>query len=229
MTLSSRARVAVFYAPEPDDRLSQLGAFWLGRDAETGATLRQPDIAEIEEITSEPRLYGLHATLKPPMRVLSRHRWDDVLRETETLAGSLAPFPLPPLEVASIGGFLALRESAASMQLQAMADLCVAFLDRLRAPAEEHELARRRKAGLSTSQEAMLRRYGYPYVFAAWKFHITLTRRLSAPEADRIAPAAERHFGAVLAEPRQVRSLCLFYQPAPGAPFLLRERFRLAA
>ena len=63
------ARVAVYYAPLPDDPLFAASATWLGRDPESGAPAPQPDIAGIAEVTAEPRLYGFHATLKPPMRL----------------------------------------------------------------------------------------------------------------------------------------------------------------
>ncbi len=63
------ARVAVYYAPAVDDPLFAEAAVWLGRDPESGAPVPQPDIADIEEVTAEPRVYGFHATLKPPMRL----------------------------------------------------------------------------------------------------------------------------------------------------------------
>ncbi|HET6185131.1 MAG TPA: DUF1045 domain-containing protein [Acetobacteraceae bacterium] len=227
MTMSSRGRVAAFYAPEPDDPLASLGASWLGRDAETGAACAQPAVAGIAGITEAPRHYGLHATLKPPMRLRPGATWEDVLTEAHALAAGVAPFALPPLVVASLGGFLALRETAPSTSLQALADLSVTALDRFRAPPDEAELARRRRAGLSAAQEAMLLRFGYPYVFAAWRFHITLTRRLAAEERARIADAAAAHFAPAIRLERIVNSICLFYQPEPDAPFLLRARVPL--
>jgi putative phosphonate metabolism protein len=227
MTLSSRARVAVFYAPEPDDVLFTRGAAWLGRDPETGAPVPQPDVPGIEEITAAPRLYGLHATLKPPMRLRPGVTWEQVLAEAEALMHGMAPFPLPPLAVADLDGFLALRETEPSTELQAFADLCVAGLDHLRAPSSEEELARRRRAGLSASEEAMLARFGYPYVFGNWRFHITLTRQLAPGERQRIAEAARCYFACASQASRMVRSLCLFCQPEPDAPFLLAERIPL--
>ena len=63
-----------------------------------------------------------------------------------------------------------------------MAGACVRDLDEFRAPAGEAELARRRKAGLSARQEALLTQWGYPYVFEEFRFHLTLSGRL--PEED---------------------------------------------
>ena len=69
MTTSPTFRVAVYYAPEPDDPLWAAGNRWLGRDPDTGATLQRPDAIDIPNLTDEPAGYGLHATLKPPMRL----------------------------------------------------------------------------------------------------------------------------------------------------------------
>ncbi len=227
MTWSPQARVGVFYAPETDDPLFAAGATWLGRDPESGAPAPHPDVAAIGAVTEAPRLYGFHATLKPPMRLKPGVTWDRVLDEAAGLAASVAPFDLPLLRVAGLHGFLALRETEPSMPLQALSDLCIAQLEPLRAQPDEQELERRRRAGLSGTQEALLRRWGYPHVFGDWFFHMTLTRRLNAAERGLYMPAAEHHFARALLEPRRVADVCLFTQPAPGEPFLTAERLKL--
>jgi hypothetical protein len=199
----------------------------MGRDPESGAALPQPDIPGLQEVTAEPRLYGFHATLKPPMRLRAGATWDDVVSIAVNLAAGLAPFVLPPMAVADVHGFLALRETEPSPALQALADLCVAWLDEFRAALTDAELTRRHRAGLSAAQDAMLRRWGYPYVFGTWFFHMTLTRRLSADEKARYRPAAERFLAPALEEPRRVSDICLFTQDAPGRPFVLTARLPL--
>ena len=56
------------------------------------------------------------------------------------LAARIAPFALPPLAVADLHGFLALRETNRRPPLQALADACVERLDQFRAPPSEAEL-----------------------------------------------------------------------------------------
>jgi hypothetical protein len=73
----------------------------------------------------------------------------------------------------------------------------------------------------------MLLRWGYPYVFESWFFHMTLTRRLNEAEKARIKPAAEAFFAASVAMPRQVTDICLFTQAAPDADFVIAERLAL--
>ena len=220
-------RVAVYYAPHPDDKLFATSSCWLGRDPVSDMPAPQPDLPGIDEVTAEPRLYGFHATLKPPFRLAQGRNWDELLAAARALADRLAPFELPPLRVSDVHGFLALRESEPSAALQALADACVADLDPFRAPPSDAELARRRRNGLTPRQEAMLTRWGYPYVFDTWFFHMTLTRRLTAAEKLLFQPEAERHFTRALLLPRRVEDICLSVQPFPGAPFVIRQRLTL--
>ena len=218
-------RAAIYWAPEVSDPLHGLGSHWLGRDAETAASLTQPDVPGIAEITADARGYGLHATLKPPFRLARPY---GALREAVAgLAAATRPFSLPPLSVQDLKGFLALRESAPCPPLHALADACVTGLDGFRAPPEPAELERRRRAPLSGAHEAMLAQWGYPYVLAEWQFHVTLTRRLQPGERDAILPPLRAHFGNIPANPRLVTEICLFTQAAPGAAFLIAERFAL--
>jgi putative phosphonate metabolism protein len=225
--MSPDARVAVYYAPLADDPLSVAASAWLGRDPASDVPVPQPDVANIAEVTAEPRLYGFHATLKPPMRLAGSCGWDDVVAAATMLAERIAPFDLPALAVQDVFGFLALRETATSASLQALADACVEHLEAFRGQPSEAELARRRRADLSPRQDEMLIRWGYPYVFDTWFFHLTLTRRLSAAEKQVFMPAAEAYFARAIATPRRVKDICLFVQPVPGAAFVIRERLPL--
>ncbi len=193
-----------------------------------GRPAPQPDIEGIDEVTAEPRLYGFHATLKPPMWLQRGTRWNDIRNAAEELAAGIAAFELPPLTVADVHGFLALRETEPSPQLQALADLCVAVA---RWVPRRHQAKPSWRAGAEPgcqpAQDAMLRRWGYPYVFGTWFFHMTLTRRLNADERALYRPAAEHHFARALLEVRRVTEICLFTQDGRRGPFLLAERLKL--
>lgn len=222
-------RYAVYYMPATHDPLWQAGSRWLGRDPLTNATLAQPDLPNIAEVTADARMYGFHATLKPPMELRAGTTWEILRDDAARLAAGLAPFDLPRLEVADLQGFLALRDAEPSAALQALSDSCVGGLDHLREPPGEAELNRRRRARLSAAQEAMLVRWGYPYVFETWFFHMTLSRRLGTGELGLLRPAAEAMFADTLRAPRRVTDICLCVQEAPGAPFTLAERLPLRA
>jgi hypothetical protein len=100
--------------------------------------------------------------------------------------------------------------------------------DEFRRPAEAAELARRRRAGLTPRQEALLVRWGYPHVFDEWRFHLTLTGRISDDaERETVAAAVRQRFAGVIERPLPVTDLCIFRQPAPGRSFTVLARFRL--
>jgi putative phosphonate metabolism protein len=220
-------RIALYYAPGTDDPLHQRASAWLGRDAASGAQITQPAIAgvDIAAVTADARGYGFHATLKPPFRVEGDIR--AALQAAQDFAARTAPFTLPPLQITDLDGFLALRESAPCPALHALADGAVTALDAHRAPATEAEIARRKPENLSPRQREYLAAWGYPYVFAEWRFHMTLTRRLTPAEKAIILPAVADALGDAPAVARSVTDICIFAQAAPGAPFIILERLKL--
>jgi putative phosphonate metabolism protein len=220
-------RLALYWAPETDDPLHACASAWLGRDAESGAAVTQPavDGIDLAQATADPRTYGLHATLKPPFRL--RHGYAAAREATAALAARTAPFDLPPLAVHDLDGFLALREAAPCPALHALADACVTDLDDHREPPDAAEIARRRPERMSPAQRAHLDRWGYPYVFEEWRFHVTLTRRLAPEEKAVLMPTVTAFLGDAPARPRRVAAISLFVQAAPGAPFTIAERLPL--
>jgi putative phosphonate metabolism protein len=220
-------RIALYYAPGTDDPLHQRASAWLGRDAVRGAEIPQPAISgvDIAEVTADARGYGFHATLKPPFRLEADIQ--ATLQAAQNFAARTAAFALPPLQITDLDGFLALRESAPCPALQGLADGAVTALDAHRAPATEAEIARRKPENLSPRQREYLAAWGYPYVFAEWRFHMTLTRRLTPAEKAIILPAVADALGDAPAVARSVTDICIFAQAAPGAPFTILERLKL--
>lgn len=220
-------RLALYWAPDGDDPLHVRGSSWLGRDAVAGAALEQPVLPghDIAALTADPRGYGLHATLKPPFRLAQGY---PAARDAAAaLAARTAPFDLPPLAVYDLDGFLALRETAPCPALHAWADACVTGLDEHRTPPDEAEIARRRPERLTAPQRGHLARWGYPYVFEEWRFHVTLTRRLTPEQKAVVMPAVTEFLGDAPGHARRVEALSLFVQPTPGAAFTLAERLPL--
>jgi hypothetical protein len=207
-------RVAVYYAPSPDDPLAAAAASWFAEPARAA-------------ITGDARRYGFHATLKPPFRLRDGTSWPDVLAAAAELARGIQAFPMPRLAVADTHGFLALRETEPSPALQALADAAIAELDHLRAAPTPAEIARRRPERLGPAERRMLERWGYPYCFATWFFHMTLSMRLDLAGHARWRPEAEAHFAAALATPREVDTITLFVEPAPGEAFTEAARIPL--
>jgi len=225
--MAPESRVAVYFAPPADSALAIAGAHWLGRSAEAHTPCPQPDFLGMAEVTAEARLYGFHATLKPPFRLASGKTWADLVRAAELLAARISPFNLPPLAVADLHGFLALRETAPCTPLQALADDCVQTLDAFRAPPTSEDEEKRRRSPLTPEQEKMLARWGYPYVFSEWFFHMTLTRRLQPAEKAFWWSSARTFFADTLLVPLRATDICLFRQPGAGQVFISVARLPL--
>ncbi len=227
------SRYALYYAPRPEETLAVIARRWLGRNAETGEArdIRPvPGISceRLAEIVADPRLYGFHGTLKPPIALADGATERDFVAAVGRFAATGRPVDVPSLVLAELQGFLALVPSARCAALQDLSDRCVVEFDAFRRPADEAELARRRAPGLTQRQEELLVRWGYPHVLEHGRFHLTLTGRVK-DEAERglILQALRHRFEKVIEQPLAVRDLCVFRQPAPGRPFTVLARFRL--
>jgi putative phosphonate metabolism protein len=225
-------RYAVYYAPAQEEPLTAAASSWLGRCVFTGAALPRPQAdgishEEWESITADPRVYGFHATLKPPFRLAEGRDAGELIDRLRHFAASRRPFEVS-LEVGSLAGFLALVLSHPSPDFVQLAADCVREFDEFRATPHSEELSRRRQARLNPSQQAYLTRWGYPYVMEEWRFHMTLTASLHPPALEKARCYLTALFEPICGQPRRVDSICLFEQPESGAPFLARGRFPFA-
>jgi hypothetical protein len=109
-----------------------------------------------------------------------------------------------------------------------LAEDCVRCFDAFRAPPSDDELAKRRRAPLTATQEALLVHWGYPYVMDEFRFHMTLTARLAAPEASRLEAILSPLVAPLCGEALRIDAIGLFHQPAPEEHFRLVRRYRLA-
>ena len=220
------------YAMLGEGPLHDFGAAWLGWDARHGTPLAHPDVPGLpkpaEEITRTPRKYGLHGTIKPPF-YLTEGTSEDGLRDAlASFCAGQTPVTLEGLELARLGGFLALRPTGDQSGLASLAAAAVIALDPFRAPPSEAELARRKLAGLSPAQESNLEAWGYPYVMDEFRFHITLSGRLDAADAAAVEAALTPHITPHLPRPFGLDSLCLLGSDSDGR-FHLIDRVSLSA
>lgn len=178
-------RYAVYYLPPPGP-LATFGAHWLGWDVQAGRAVAQPDVPGIGRITGQPRKYGFHATLKPPFRLAPGGDAAALGAALDALTGRMAPALCDGLQADRLGRFLALRPVGDVAAIAGVAAGIVEGIDHFRAPPDRDELARRRKARLTPAQDALLTRWGYPYVMEEFRFHMTLTGPLARDEADTV-------------------------------------------
>ncbi|MDP2740065.1 MAG: DUF1045 domain-containing protein [Pseudorhodobacter sp.] len=222
-------RYAVYFAPRPG-AFARLAAEWLGRDAETGTAHAQPELAgwsgPVARLTAEAARYGFHGTLRAPFRPADGLSRRSIAARSEALAARLAPVRCDGLRLETLSGFLALTPKGDLAALQALAAAVVEGTDDLRAPLTEADIARRNPDRLTGRQIALLRRWGYPWVMEEFRFHLTLTGRLSPTEAEALAPLLQVRFAPVLPRPLLIEDLCLFGEDATGR-FRLLHRYAL--
>ncbi|MEX2643188.1 MAG: DUF1045 domain-containing protein [Acetobacterales bacterium] len=226
------ARYALYFAPPEDGPLWRFGSFWIGRDARSVAEPVPPDIPGLDaerwrEVTGSPRHYGFHGTLKPPFALAEGTTLEELESSAAAFADSRPAFAAPPLVLKDVGGFLALCPAERSAALDGLAADCVRAFESFRAPQSETELDKRRKGGLPPRQEAMLQRWGYPYVMEEFRFHMTLTSRLDADERRRLGALLEPLVAPLAGAPLEVDAICLYHQPERSTPFTLLRRFPL--
>ncbi len=233
-------RYAVYYAPAQDSPWWHAGSHWLGRSAATGSALIQPLVPgfspeKFAALTAAPRRYGWHATLKAPFALAPGIFVNQLACALEDLAGAMSSFDMPTLRVRRLDDFLALTplpsQSAQSTRLmEAIARVCVQEFAPLSAPLSGADLERRRRSPLTVAQDALLVRWGYPYVMEEFRFHCSLTGSLKGLESTQIQTlqqAAEDFFHSL--PPCRFDNLALFEEPAPDADFRLVQHFRMRA
>ncbi|MBA4327865.1 MAG: hypothetical protein C0428_06530 [Polaromonas sp.] len=228
-------RYAIYFSPAKHSAWWTLGANWLGRDEHDNTALPQPEAAgispeQLQAITAEPRRYGFHATLKAPFHLSAGHTGADLVARLGRLAQTLTPVALGPLQLATLGNFVALVPQAPPAGLQKLAAACVTELGDLRAPLGEADLARRRSAGLDDREAELLALHGYPHVLERFRFHMTLTGPVDAATAQRVSQALAAETSRLNTQaPLSLDRLCLFVEQAPGAPFQRVIDLRLSA
>jgi len=224
------SRYAIYFAPEPDSPFEQAGAICLGRNARTGwsgAALAVDGIPakRMQTISAAPRRYGFHGTLKAPFRLTENYLKATLVEAVDHLASQTEPFDMPQLSVSQLGTFIALKPERDSNALRNLADRCVSVLDPFRAPMTEEDRARRKPEMLTDLQRTNLDRWGYPYVYDEFRFHMTLTGPVDSDEAPILINAYQAVFEPILSKPVLADSITLFEQKEPDQPFVIRKRY----
>jgi hypothetical protein len=104
------------------------------------------------------------------------------------------------MEVRALGGFAAVVPREPSPLLDDLANRCTTIFDAFRAPLSAQERARRVASGLSPSQMHNLDRWGYPYLFTDFRFHMTLTGKLPASRRQGVLSVLQRIFDQMYVE-----------------------------
>jgi putative phosphonate metabolism protein len=227
------ARYAIYYAPPAATPLWDKASAWLGRDAYADRACERPAFPslsdlDLDALTTDPRGYGFHATLKAPFELASARSETELLAAVRGFAAGRSPFEAA-IAPAALGRFLAFQLQDACPQMDALHAACVRELDAFRQPLSDFDLARRRKARLTPQQDERLIAWGYPYVFDEFRFHMTLTGQIRDDgERERVLEVLRRHFAAETGAHR-FDGVTVFKQTTRDQPFVILERAAFAS
>jgi putative phosphonate metabolism protein len=225
-------RYAIYYAPAPGSVLDRFGATMLGYDAHQGIDLPFPDgiaVPDWNELTQDPRKYGFHATLKAPMAMAPDRREDELVAACAAFAATPRPVPAIKPVVDTIEGFVAIIPASPSATIEGFAADCVREFDAFRAPLTERDRTRRNPSELTPRQRDYLDRWGYPYVFEEFRFHMTLTGRLDAKRRGPIIAMLQQHFHDTGLCELAIDRIALFRQSGANARFQIIGQWPLTA
>ena len=228
----SAPRYAIYAAPSPETDLWRIASAIIGWDAVRGTAVDFPavapcDAADWAAATEEPRRYGFHGTLKAPFELCGHGSEAMLLAAAEAFARTRSGFVVEDLTVAAISSFVALVPGTPCPELMRLAADCVVGFEPFRAPMSAGDRARRLRHPLTARQIAAVDRWGYPYVFEDFRFHMTLTGPLleARREVVRVALAALIELAA---RPFAVEGIAVFRQDDRAGPFRVIERFAFA-
>jgi hypothetical protein len=180
-----------------------------------------------EALTDDPRKYGFHATLKAPMPLAPDHGEADLAAAIAAFAGEPREIPAIVPVARALSGFTAIVPDAPVAALNRLADDCVKAFDRFRAPLTAAERARRRPERLSARQVAQLDRWGYPYVFEDFRFHMTLTGRLAPERSKPILDIIQDRFAKLQLATLAIDQIALCRQTDAASRFAIIGRWPL--
>ena len=223
--MSPSPRYAVYFVPHPNTVLYRFGATVIGCDCYTGGDVDHgPDLAmshtDWSDLTREPRTYGFHATLKAPFQLRADYGEADLVDAFRAFAAT----PRQALQVSPsveiLEHFAAIVSRHANPDLDAFASTCVSAFDNFRAQMTSQERAHRLRPNFSARQITNVDRWGYPYVFEDFRFHMTLTGPIPLDQRAAVLSFLRARFSAHHDQgPLPIDRIALLRQDHPNARF----------
>ena len=225
-------RYAIYFAPKESSQLSQFGEVILAR---TATTARKPDAnstftdqARWKALTNKPAHYGFHATLKAPFELRDDVTFDQLLLAVETFASTQKSLALETLAPRYLSRFMALTLSEQQKELTEFAFSCVTELEDFRRPLSEADIKRRQLRSLTARQDALLHKYGYPYIDDEFRFHMTLSDAMENSDQDYQEWVQDQYARCVTTTP-VLDQLAIYAQTTRETAFIQLAAFPLMA
>jgi hypothetical protein len=173
-------------------------------------------------LTQEPRRYGFHATLKAPFRLAAGRTEAELIDEFLEFSATIDSAPAIEPAVCLLQRFVAIVPLTVGAGLDRLAASCVERFDGFRAPLTSADRSRRLAAHLTARQIGHVERWGYPYVFDDFRFHMTLTGALSADRQEPMLAYLQDGLACSHGDgPIKIDRLALVRQDNPAARFVV--------
>jgi len=229
----SITRYAVYFTPAQDHPLSKAAETWLGYSPWSGEPVERSSTAALdanllEQFTTSARKYGFHATMKAPFRLADGQSEAGLRNACEQFASVSSSTEIERLTAKQLDTYFALVPERQSNELRNLAADAVEHFEPFRAALTEAETQRRLASPLTGAQRTLLSKWGYPYVFDEFRFHLTLGGGVAPKDQAVIASAINTHFAHSIDQPLAIDRIALFRQNTPDSAFEIIGHYELS-
>ena len=210
-------RYAIYYVPSENSELDLFGKCWLGWDPYKGVETTKSDLSKLpsfkkfSSLVLTPKQYGFHGTIKAPFRLKNEYTYNDLENKVREISKQIHSFYFDQLIIKKLGNFIGLIPTN-NLKINAVSNKFVEELDYLRDELSESEIKKRKPHKLTSNQKQMLFKWGYPYVFNEFKFHLTLTSKLNVVEIDEVFRSLQNILKQVNLNKISFNNICIFGQ-----------------
>ena len=223
-------RYAIYYAPIENCGLDVFGKCLLGWDPYKGEEItnsyppKLPNLQKFSRFVLTPKQYGFHGTIKAPFRLKDGYTYNDLENKVCEISKQIHSFYIDKLIIKKLGNFIALIPTN-NLKVNDVSNKFVEGLDYLRDELSENEIKKRNPIKLTSRQKKMLFKWGYPYVFNEFKFHLTLTSKLNIEEIDDVFKSLQNILTQFNLIKINFNSVCIFGQKS-DEKFYFIKRFK---
>ena len=222
-------RYAIYYAPSENSELDLFGKCLLGWDPYKGVETTKSDLSKLPSfkkfsgLVLTPKQYGFHGTIKAPFKLKNEYTYNDLENKVREISKQIHSFYFDQLIIKKLGNFIGLIPTN-NLKVNAVSNKFVEELDYLRDELSESEIKKRKPHKLTSNQKQMLFKWGYPYVFDEFKFHLTLTSKLNVVEIDDVLRSLQNILKQVNLNKISFNNICIFGQKS-DEKFYFVQRF----
>ncbi len=222
-------RYAIYYAPSENSELDLFGKCLLGWDPYKGVETTKSDLSKLpsfkkfSSLVLTPKQYGFHGTIKAPFKLKNEYTYNDLENKVREISKQIHSFYFDQLIIKKLGNFIGLIPTN-NLKVNAVSNKFVEELDYLRDELSESEIKKRKPHKLTSNQKQMLFKWGYPYVFDEFKFHLTLTSKLNVVEIDDVLRSLQNILKQVNLNKISFNNICIFGQKS-DEKFYFVQRF----